>query len=70
MEEILGAAPGSLKESDSRDTVQSWSSLEDVNIVTLIQSEFGFEPDPAFVQAETVGDLLAILHERGAFSGS
>jgi hypothetical protein len=70
VEDILGVPAGSLKATDSRDTIDNWSSLEDVNIVTLIQSEFGMEPDPALVQAETIEDLLGILRKIGAFSDS
>ena len=70
VEDILDLPAGSLKPADSRDTIENWSSLEDVNIVTLIQSECGVEPDPALVQAETIGDLLGILRKKGAFSDS
>jgi hypothetical protein len=68
LEEILAAAPGSLKESDSRETVATWSSIADVQILTSISSEFGLEPDAPLLEAETVGELLEILDSRNAFS--
>jgi acyl carrier protein len=67
MEEILGAAPRTLREADSRDTVAQWTSLADVQIFTVITSEFGIEPDGELIAAETVGDLLQVLQSQGAF---
>jgi hypothetical protein len=68
LEEILAAPRGSLKDSDSRETVATWSSLADVQILTSISSEFGLEPDAQLLEAETVGELLQILDSRDAFS--
>jgi hypothetical protein len=68
LEEILAAPPGSLKESDSRETVATWSSLADVQILTSITSEFGLDPDAQILEAETVGELLEILDRRDVFS--
>jgi acyl carrier protein len=68
LEEILQMPRGSLKESDSRETVASWSSIADVQILTTITSEFGQEPDMALLEAETVGDLLDALETKNAFS--
>ena len=68
LEEILAAPSGSLKDSDSRETVATWSSLADVQILTSISSEFGVEPDAQLLEAETVGELLEILDSRNVFS--
>jgi acyl carrier protein len=68
LEEILQMPRGSLKESDSRETVASWSSIADVQILTSITSEFGLEPDMALLEAETVSDLLDALETKNAFS--
>lgn len=67
LEEILGAPARTLREEDSRDTVAQWTSLADVQIFTLITSEFGIEPDGQLIAAETVGDLLQVLQSQGAF---
>jgi hypothetical protein len=67
MEEILGVATRSLGVEDSRRTVATWTSLADVQIFTLITSEFGIEPDDELIAAETVGDLLRVLQSQGAF---
>lgn len=67
MEEILNVPTRTLREEDSRDTVAQWTSLTDVQIFSLITSEFGIEPDSGLIEAETVGDFLMVLQRRGAF---
>lgn len=69
MEEILGVESRMLRENDSRETVAQWTSLADVQIFSLITSEFGIEPDGELIAAETVGDLLRVLQSQGAFRG-
>jgi acyl carrier protein len=68
LEEILQMPRGTLQESDSRETVASWSSIADVQILTTITSEFGLEPDMELLEAETVSDLLNALETKNAFS--
>jgi acyl carrier protein len=68
LEEILQMPRGTLQESDSRETVASWSSIADVQILTTITSEFGLEPDMELLEAETVSDLLDALETKNAFS--
>ena len=67
MEEILGVPTRTLREEDSRETVAKWTSLADVQIFSLITSEFGIETDGDLIEAETVGDLMRVLQGRGAF---
>jgi len=68
LEDILGVPRGVLKDTDSRETIDTWSSIADVQILTTISSEFGIEPEPDLVQAETVGELLQALAGRNVFS--
>lgn len=68
LEEILQVTPGSLRDTDSRVTVETWSSLADVQILTSITSDFGVEPDAELLEAETIGALLDILEDRGVLS--
>jgi acyl carrier protein len=69
LEDILEVPNGSLKESDTRDSIPAWSSLADVKIMTMIDSEMGLEPDAELIQAESIGELLDILEQRRAFAG-
>lgn len=69
LEDILAVPRGSLTDADSRDTVEGWSSIADVQILTSITSEFGLEPEADLLEAETVGDLLDVLELRQVLSG-
>jgi hypothetical protein len=67
LEEIFDVPRGSLQSTDSRDTIEGWTSVADVQVLTTISTEFGLEPDADLLQAETVGDLLQVLQDKGAF---
>jgi len=69
VEAILKIPSGSLKVSDSRDTIASWESFTDVDLLNLIEKEFGIEAEAEIVEQETFGDLLELLESKGAFRG-
>jgi hypothetical protein len=68
LEEILSVPPGSLQDSDTRETVEGWSSLVDVQLMTVMGSELALDEDPELVSFESVGELLDELERRGAFT--
>jgi acyl carrier protein len=68
LEDVFGMPGGSLRESDSRDTVAGWSSLVDVQLMSLVSSEFGLEPDVELLSCESVGQLLDVLENKGALT--
>lgn len=68
VEDILAVPHGSLQPTDSRDTVESWSSVADVQIVAFLGAELGVEADAELLEAETFGDILHILEARGALA--
>ena len=67
MEEILNAPRGSLLDTDSRETIESWDSVADVQLLAVVSGEFGIEADTNLLTAETVGDLIGVLESKGAF---
>lgn len=69
LEEILSVPPGSLQDSDTRETVEDWSSLVDVEIITVIGSELSLDEDPELMSFDSVGELLDELDQRSAFTG-
>jgi hypothetical protein len=69
LEEILSVSPGSLRDSDTRETIEEWSSLVDVEIMTIIGSELALDEDPELASFDSVGELLDELSQRGAFTG-
>ena len=70
LEGILGVAPGALQATDTRESVPGWSSLTDVNILTVIFSELGIEAEEELLDYKSVGELLDILDGHGAFLDS
>ena len=70
LEEILGVGPGVLRASDTRESVPGWSSLTDVNILTVIFSELGIEAEEELLDYTSVGDLLDVLDRLNAFTDS
>lgn len=66
LEEILHVPPGGLRDDDTRQSVETWSSLADVEILSVLSSEFGI--DAELVEYDTVGELLSFLDERQAFA--
>ena len=68
LEDILSVAPGALQDGDSRETLQTWTSLADVQILVAIGSELGVEEDDEILRCEAIGDLLTVLDSKGAFA--
>jgi acyl carrier protein len=66
LEDLLVVPRGALRDDDSRETVKGWSSLADVQIMILLETELGIE-DSETLEYERVGDLVAALEGRGAF---
>jgi hypothetical protein len=69
LEEILSVPPGTLTDGDTRESVRAWTSLADVQIVTIIASELQMDDDPELIDYNSVGDLLDELERRGALVG-
>ena len=68
-EDLFKVPRGSLKPTDSRDTVKTWESFVDVDLLNLIEKEFGIEAESEIMEQETFGDLVHLLESKGAFSG-
>jgi acyl carrier protein len=68
LEDIFGVPPGTLQVTDTRESIKGWSSLTDVNILTVIFSELGIEAEEDLLDYKTVGELLDILEFRDAFA--
>jgi hypothetical protein len=67
VEEILSVEPGSLRDTDTREGIKNWTSLADVQILTVMASDLGLEEDAELIEYETIGELLTLLEQRGAF---
>ena len=68
LEEILSVDPGSLRDTDSRQTIEGWSSIVDVQIMAFVSSELGLEEEAEMLSFESIGELLDTLERRGALT--
>jgi acyl carrier protein len=68
VEDLFKVPHGSLKPSDSRETIKTWESFVDVDLLNLIEKEFGIEAEAEITEQETFGDLVQFLESKDAFS--
>lgn len=66
IESILGVPYGTVTEGSSPETVPSWDSLNHLNMVMAIESEFGvtFSPEDV-IDMRNVGLIQTILRDYG-----
>ena len=62
LEEVLNVSPGTLSENDTRKSLENWSSLVDVEILTVVSSEFGI--DAELLEYESMGEFAGIWLRR------
>jgi acyl carrier protein len=70
--DLIHCKPEDLRDTDTRDTHAGWSSVADIQILAVIESDLRIESDANFLDAftgcDSVGDLLRLLREHDAFS--
>jgi acyl carrier protein len=63
---ILGVSPGSISQETSPDTISAWDSLNHLNLVVGLESEFGVTLTPEQVfDMRNVRRMQTILRELG-----
>jgi acyl carrier protein len=67
LEDLLAPDSGILQDTDTRESIENWSSLADVQVLAVISGELGFEADRDLLNYESIGELLTILERRKAF---
>jgi acyl carrier protein len=66
MAAVLGVGETELSDDSSPDTVSAWDSLNHLNLVLAIESEFGIELTPDDVMnMGTIARVRAVLHQYG-----
>jgi len=69
LEEILAVDPGSLHDGDTRATVEHWTSLADVQIMTVVATDLALNDEAELLEYDSIGELLSQLEQRGVFAG-
>ena len=63
---VLGLAPAAIESETSPETVSTWDSLNHLNLVMALETEFGIALTPEQVfDIRNVGTMLTILREHG-----
>jgi acyl carrier protein len=64
--DVFGTHPDTLSDTSSPDTVSAWDSLNHLNLVMALESEFAIRlsPDDA-VDMRNIGLIRTILREQG-----
>ena len=63
--QVMGVPVEQLSEQSSPDTVQSWDSLNHMNLVLALEEEFGVQfTDDQIVNLLSVGAMLTALAEH------
>lgn len=63
---VLGVAPGDITDELSPDTVESWDSLNHINLIGALEQEFGVTLAAQDLGAfQSVSKLKALLAEHG-----
>ena len=68
VEDLFKVPHGSLNDSDTRDSVEGWESFIEVDLVNLIEKEFGIEAESEILEQDTFGDLVRLLESKGVFA--
>jgi acyl carrier protein len=63
---VLGVEPASLQEHSSPDTVPQWDSVNHLNLVMALESEFGVSVSAdETVEMRSVAAIRTILRQKG-----
>jgi acyl carrier protein len=65
LDELLELEPGTVKGSETLDSLESWNSLAVISFMALVDERFGVSLQPRQIAASTtVSDLVGLLGDR------
>ena len=68
--DIFQVAARRITLESSPDTIESWDSLQHLNLILALEQSFGLEFEPEEIERMTsIGAILAILEEKQADQG-
>ena len=63
---VLGVAPQTVTDDLSSETIDTWDSLNHINLISALEQEFGVMlPTESLAAAQTVGGLKKLLTQLG-----
>lgn len=68
--DIFQVAARRITQESSPDTIESWDSLQHLNLILALEQSFSLEFEPEEIERMTsIGAILAILEEKQADQG-
>jgi acyl carrier protein len=65
LDELLELEPGTVKGSETLDSLEGWNSLAVISFMALVDEHFGISVQPRQIAAcTTVTDLMGLLGDR------
>jgi acyl carrier protein len=65
LDQLLELEPGTVKGTESLDSLESWDSLAIISFMALVDEHFGVALQARQIaESKTVGDLIGLLGER------
>jgi acyl carrier protein len=65
LDELLELEPGTVKGSETLDSLEGWNSLAIISLMALMDERFGVNLQPRRIAAcTTVADLVALLDDK------
>ena len=63
--DILGVPAAFLNASSSPDTIESWDSVQHLNLVVALEEKFGLQLSPEEIeQMKTLGDTAKLIESK------
>jgi acyl carrier protein len=65
LDELLELEPGTVKGSETLDSLESWNSLAIISFMALVDEHFGISLQPRQIAGcSTIADLVGLLGDR------
>jgi acyl carrier protein len=69
--DVLGVSPKSLSPDSGPETIESWDSVQHLNMVLAIEQQFDLQFDPEEIDAmKTLADIAAAVDSKQARSSA
>jgi len=63
--DIFGVPSGKLSANSSPETVESWDSVQHLNLVLAVEERFGIQLDPEEIERmKTIGEIAAMVDKK------
>ena len=63
--DVFGTSSDQITPDSSPQTIETWDSVQHLNLVLALESELGIRIDPEEIERmKTIGDVIALVREK------